>query len=329
MSFSVDVKNEIAGIIPAQDHCMVSELAAYIMMCGKVLYTEGSGYSIRIITENQQVADKFQTLLKACYDYEPRVFVKWNETRRKSGSYTVIIDDDDIARDIIISAGYETAGGEEKTGEWTPDSTTEFEFVPSEEIFYDNCCRRAFVRGTFLCGGNISNPEKFNHLEIVCTQAQKADFLLSTLQSFEVAAKTVIRKKYYVVYVKETEQIEDIINICEAHKSLLELEEIRVIKEVRNSINRQVNCEAANINRTVNAAVKQIEDIEYIDKKVGLETLGEGLRDLAKLRLENTEVSLKELGEMLNPPVGKSGVNHRLRKISEIADELRSKFGGE
>ena len=132
-----------------------------------------------------------------------------------------------------------------------------------------------------------------------------------------------IRKRYYVVYIKEGSQIVDILNVMEAHLSLMELENIRILKEMRGNVNRQVNCETANINKTVSAAVKQIEDIEFIRDTVGFESLPDGLAQIAKARLLKPEATLKELGEDLEPPVGKSGVNHRLRKLGEMAEKLR------
>ena len=133
------------------------------------------------------------------------------------------------------------------------------------------------------------------------------------------------RKKHFVVYVKEGAGIVDILNVMEAHNSLMDLENIRIVKEMRNSVNRKFNCEMANLNKTVSAAVRQIEDIKYISDTVGLSYLSKPLMEIAAVRLENPDSSLKELGELLSSPVGKSGVNHRLRKISEIADDLRNK----
>ena len=135
----------------------------------------------------------------------------------------------------------------------------------------------------------------------------------------------VLRKKYYVVYLKEGAMISDTLNIMEAHIALMKFENVRILKDVRNSVNRRVNCEAANINKTVSAARKQIEDIEYIKNTVGLERLSENLRDIAYARLEEPDATLKELGEKLSSPVGKSGVNHRLRKLSQIAQDIREK----
>ena len=148
------------------------------------------------------------------------------------------------------------------------------------------------------------------------------------MQSFSMDAKTVLRKKSYVVYLKEGSQIVDILNIMEAHVSLMELENVRILKEMRNTVNRKVNCETANINKTESAAVKQVEDITYLKETIGFENLPVGLVVAALARLANPDLSLKELGAILNPPVGKSGINHRLRKLSELADKVRQEQGG-
>ncbi len=143
------------------------------------------------------------------------------------------------------------------------------------------------------------------------------------LAQFEIDAKIIQRKKYHVLYLKEGMLIVDLLNVMEAHVALMELENLRILKEMRNNVNRIVNCETANLNKTVSAAVRQIHDIEYIQDAVGLDTLPESLEAIAMARLDNQDASLKELGEMLNPPIGKSGVNHRLRKLCEIADGIR------
>ena len=185
------------------------------------------------------------------------------------------------------------------------------------------CCRRAFLRGAFLAGGSISDPNKSYHFEIVCKTLEQAEQLRDIINSFVMEAKIVERKKHQVVYLKEGAQIVDMLNIMEAHVALMNLENVRILKEMRNSVNRKVNCETANISKTVNAAVKQLEDIVFIRDKAGLDSLPDNLREIALLRLENPDAPLKELGTFLDPPVGKSGVNHRLRRISEIAETLR------
>ena len=173
------------------------------------------------------------------------------------------------------------------------------------------------LRKTFNIETDIS-IRRNAHLGIVCATEAKARQIQSIMATFDIDAKIVIRKRYYVVYIKEGSQIVDILNVMEAHLSLMELENIRILKEMRGNVNRQVNCETANINKTVSAAVKQIEDIEFIRDTVGFESLPDGLAQIARARLLKPEATLKELGEDLEPPVGKSGVNHRLRKLKEI-----------
>lgn len=185
------------------------------------------------------------------------------------------------------------------------------------------CCKQAYIRGAFLAAGSVTNPEKGYHLEIVCNDEEHAELIAYIMTEFEIKPKIINRKKYKVVYLKESSQIVDMLNVMGAHKSLMGMENVRILKDMRNSVNRRVNCETANINKTVNAAVRQIEDIRYIDSVMGLSRLPDGLRELALLRLEAPELPLKELGESLKQPIGKSGVNHRLRKISELANELR------
>lgn len=187
------------------------------------------------------------------------------------------------------------------------------------------CCKRAYIRGAFLAAGSISDPEKSYHFEIVCRTMEQAEQLQEVINSFAMDAKIVERKKHFVVYLKEGSQIVDILNVMEAHIALMNLENVRILKEMRNSVNRKVNCETANISKTVNAAVRQLEDIIYIRDTMGLGALPENLRAIAELRLEYPEAPLKELGTYLNPPVGKSGVNHRLRKISAIAEAERER----
>lgn len=186
-----------------------------------------------------------------------------------------------------------------------------------------SCCKQSYIRGAFIATGSVTNPEKGYHFEIVCDLEEQARLLMDIISDFGLEPKTILRKKYYVVYMKGSSMIVDILNIMGAHISLMSMENVRILKDMRNSVNRRVNCETANINKTVSAAVKQIEDIKYISSVRGLNYLPDNLRAIAQLRLEEPDMPLKEMGESLSPPIGKSGVNHRLRKISEIANELR------
>lgn len=174
-------------------------------------------------------------------------------------------------------------------------------------LVQNSCCKRAYIRGAFLASGSMSDPQKSYHFEIVCSARAQADQLCEIMREFVPDAKVVRRKKYHIVYIKEGAQIVDILNVMGAHTSLMNLENVRIVKEMRNSVNRQVNCETANINKTVNAAVRQIEDIRLIQEKLGLSSLNENLREIAELRLDNPDTPLKELGEYLTPPVGNPG----------------------
>ena len=205
----------------------------------------------------------------------------------------------------------------------TEESFFSLNYTISKSMVEDVNAKRAYIRGAFLGGGSISNPEKTYHLEFVTHNLDYANELSKLINEYGLSSKVIQRKSSYVVYIKEGEQIVDLLNIIGAHSSLLELENIRIMKEMRNNVNRLVNCETANLSKTVNAAVRQIESIKLIQREIGLNRLAKNLREIAELRLEYPDESLKELGAMLNPPVGKSGVNHRLRRIEKIAEELR------
>ena len=185
------------------------------------------------------------------------------------------------------------------------------------------CCKRAFIRGAFLAAGSISDPEKSYHFEIVCKSKAQASMLLDVLRAFDLSPKCVERKGKMVCYIKEGDQIVDVMRIMEASMAVMNLENARIIREKRGDVNRLVNCETANLMKTVNAAVRQTSDIEFIDRTVGLSSLPEELFQVAEIRLANPDMPLKDIGQLMDPPLGKSGVNHRLKRISEFADKLR------
>ena len=174
-----------------------------------------------------------------------------------------------------------------------------------------------------MTAGSITDPNKSYHFEIAAGSESRAEGIMSMLSAFGIESKHTIRKRSHIVYIKESSQIADILNIMEAHVALMNLENVRILKEIRNSVNRKVNCEAANITKTTEASYRQQQDIIYIRDNMGFGNLSEQLREIAAMRIEHSDASLKELGMMLHPPLGKSGVNHRLRKLSEIANELR------
>ena len=291
MSFSSEIKQELSWQLPSARHCRLAEISAILSFCSHVeAGTEGTG-NVRMHTENLAVARKYFTLLKKTFNINMNVSVRQNRKPHGNRSFEITaLTDMTAVRHVLIQ---------------------------------NPCCRRAYIRGAFLASGSVSDPEKGYHFEIVCADSARAEQLSAMLESFGIEAKITLRKHSYILYVKEGTQIADILNVMEAHVGLMKFENIRILKEMRNSVNRQVNCETANLNKTVSAAVKQIEDIQYIQSTIGFEKLPENLAEIARLRLEQPGMSLKELGQMLTPPVGKSGVNHRLRKLSFIAEELR------
>lgn len=315
MSFSSDVKDELSRQLSAPMHCKIAELAAIISFCGRMRCLEDGRIVLKIHTENLAVARKYFTLLRKTFNISSDMTIRRNMKQRKSWTYILAVNDDLMARKVLSAV--KSINHE---GELTGDGS-----VVSSVIMQNNCCKRAFLRGSFLAGGSMSDPSKTYHFEIVCMNEEKARQIQSIMNVFELEAKIIMRKKYFVVYIKEGTQIVDMLNIMEAHVSLMELENIRILKEMRNSINRRVNCETANINKTVSAAVKQVEDIQYIKNTVGFRDLSDGLVEIANLRLEYPDASLVELGRMLSTPVGKSGVNHRLKKLSDRACELRKR----
>ena len=315
MSFSSKVKDELSRQVNPARHCQIAEIAAILSLCGKIKISDQDHFSIEIHTENVAVARKYFTLLKKTFNIGTDVSIRRGAYLKRNRTYIVAVREHEDAIRVLQAAKLLNEYGE----------VSENLSVVRNVVVQNTCCRRAFIRGAFLASGSISDPEKFYHFEIVCATQPKAEQLRELIATFDIEAKIVRRTKYYVVYIKEGSQIVDILNVMEAPVALMELENIRIVKEMRNSVNRQVNCETANINKTVSAAVKQMDDIRYIQAVIGLDGLPDNLREMALVRLERPDATLKELGEALNPPVGKSGVNHRLRKLGILADDLRER----
>lgn len=314
MSFSANVKEELSRQLSSARHCQLAEMAAIISLCGRVQISAGERYGLKIHTENIAVARKYFTLVKKSFNINTEISVRRNRAFHNSCVYTAAVKEHKDAVRILQAVKLFDDDGEIR----------EDMSVGGNVILQRSCCRRAFIRGAFLAAGSISDPAKSYHFEIVCMTREKAEQLRDIIDTFGLDARIVKRKNNDIVYIKEGSQIVDILNVMGAHISLMDLENVRILKDMRNNVNRKVNCETANINKTVSAAVRQIEDIKYIMERRKLEELSEGLSEIARLRLAYPEAALKELGEMLTPSVGKSGVNHRLRKLSEIADRLRS-----
>lgn len=316
MSFSSKVKGELSLHLGNGRHCEIAETAAFVNICGQSV-AFGDHFCLKIQTENFYVAKKCFTLLQNTFNIKTDLSIRSSGRKRKNKVYTLLIRNFAQAETLLRATGmlFTEAGQKKLVKRIYPP------------VVSSMCCRRAYIRGAFISVGSVNDPEKNYHLEFVLGDMETAQQLKNLINSFGLDAKVVERKDHFVVYLKEGEQIVDLLNVMGAPLALMDLENVRIVKEMRNDINRKVNCETANLNKVVGAAVKQLEDITYIEETIGLSKLPEQLEEVARLRLEYPDKSLKELGFFLMTPVGKSGVNHRLRKISNIAEALREGKG--
>ena len=313
MSFSSKVKGEICRYVDITKSEALAQISAIMKVSGTIGFS-GKGITFRITTENPGSARLIFTLLKDNFNIHSKLMVKKSNSLKKNNIYMVVIDEEMGVRNLLKETGILRE----------IDGVMSINYRIEDEMVKDDEERRAYIRGAFIGGGSISNREKTYHLEFVTHSEEYAVDLSKLINSYGLNSKVIQRKNSYIIYIKEGEQIVDLLNIIGAHSCLLELENIRIMKEMRNNVNRLVNCETANLSKTVNAAVRQVESIKLIQSQIGLQRLPKNLREIAELRLNYPDESLKELGEMLDPPVGKSGVNHRLRKIEKIAEELRA-----
>ena len=314
MSFSSEVKEELGKYVSRNRHCQIAELAAIIHYQGHLARGEAGQLQLQILTENPLVLRKCFTILNKAFKIDTSEMEEECLQNHKNSVYTIVLEREEDIMKIFHAIKLIDKNG----------VLHDLRDRIHDEILEQYCCRRAFMRGAFLCIGSMSDPMKGYHLELVCNTRQQAKQIQEILILFDLDAKIVTRKKYFVVYIKEGSNIVDFLGICKARVALMNLENLRIVKEMRNKINRKVNCETANIAKTVNAATKQIEDIIFIRDSIGFSKLPSNLKEMAQVRLDYPEASLKELGQYLDPPVGKSGVNHRLRKLCEIADLNRT-----
>ena len=308
MTFSREVKEELSKIIPKARHCRIAEYAVLFWHFGEII-TENGCRRLIISCEQEMIARK-------CFTLTEKTFNIICGLQKNSRGFLLEITEEDAITDILSAVKMTDTG---------PLRFHRGEHV-NNVLLKTECCRRAYLRSAYLCCGSISDPGKGYHLEFVLKNAEEAEQISEILKSFEINAKTVLRKKYHVVYIKEGQAIVELLNVLGAHVSMMNLENFRILHEIAGETNRRVNCETANLLKSVNAANSQIDDIEFIAETMGLSVLSPSLREMAEVRLQHPDASLKELGEFLDPPVGKSGVNHRLRKIQEFAEKHRGKI---
>lgn len=309
MSFASETKKELTNIT-IKDCCVRAELSALIRMNGSLSFSNRR-LILDIQTENAAIARRIYVLLKRSYEVTVELLVRKKMQLKKNNVYIVRLVEKakEILDDLQIIEG-------------------DFSLVHniSKNLIRKKCCKRSYLRGAFLAGGSVNNPETSSyHLEIFSLYGEHNASICELMNEFDLNGKTLERRKGYITYLKEAEKITEFLNIVGAHHALLRFEDIRILRDMRNSVNRLVNCETANLNKTIGAALRQIENIKYIERVAGLDSLPDKLREIAELRIAYQDVTLKELGEMMSGGnISKSGINHRLRKIDEIAEKLRA-----
>lgn len=297
-------------MIESESCCEKAELSALMRMNGSVQLSSNRKVILDISTENAAIARRIYTLVKTYFQVHTELLVRKKMRLKKNNVYIVRIPTrvQEILRDLhIVSEGFLFTDGIDT------------------QIVKNNCCKRAYLRGAFMAGGSVNNPEGSSyHLEISSMYEEHCRALVDLANEFQLNARFIERKKGFVLYIKEGEKIIEFLNIIGAHQALFKFEDVRIMRDMRNSVNRIVNCETANLNKTIGAAVRQIENIRYLDRHLGLDKLPDKLREVAEVRLAHPDINLKEVGELLGGKVSKSGVNHRLRKIDELAERMRN-----
>ena len=304
MSFSSGIREELSRLVPEEQDLKIAELSAALCFAGRLREEEGEPV-LTISAERVSPVRKYFTLLKKAIKIEDSLFVL-----KRGSAYTAELNGREPVEEVFGACRLLKREGGRL-------------FLRSRGLLIDDGRRRAFLRGAFLACGTVSDPEKSYHLEFVCPDEEKAELLRSLLQGLGMDPGVVTRKRSEVVYLKGSDDIVDLLGAMGAVSALMKMENVRILKEMRNSVNRQVNCETANLSKTVDASFRQVQDIEYLKEAGALDTLPEPLKEAALVRLANPEIPLKELGGLLPVPVGKSGMNHRLRKLSEYAEQLR------
>ncbi|TYC48458.1 DNA-binding protein WhiA [Weissella muntiaci] len=312
MSFASDVKKELTMLEITKPDNAKAELSALMRMNGS-LGLANMRFTLNVQTENAATARRILSLLQKFYDVNSEISVRRQMKLKKNNLYIVRVtqDVDKLLDDLRIFEN--------------------FELLPTipDSWLADEGMARSYLRGAFLAAGSVNNPETSRyHLEIYSLYEEQAMQLENLINQFELNAKTVERRSGYIVYLKEAEKIADMLNLIGATEAMLKFEDVRIVRDMRNSVNRLVNAEQANIEKTVTASQKQVDDIEFLDEEIGLHKLPEKLREMAQVRLEHREEPLSELGKYIaSGAISKSGVNHRLRKLTQLANDLRDGGG--
>lgn len=309
MSFSSEIKDEVAKIKVEDYKIILSELAGITPMCG-ILNFKNNKISMEYITGNAPVARRIFTFLRRSFGFDVEV-KNVRSTQLKKNVFIIYISQDESCRLLLDELKYIKGA-----------SVFMINYVPTDLIKTSNE-KKAYIRGAFMGSGSITDPKKGYHLEFVSENESNAYFLRDAINEFGLKSKVIMRKEKYIIYIKDSEQISDFLSLIGAYNSVLNYENVRVIKEMRNNVNRIVNCETANLNKTVKSSYDQVEDIKLIEREIGIENLDEDLKAIAKIRLENRSMSLNDIANSLEPKLSKSTVNYRFKKLRRIANKLR------
>ncbi|MDZ4167074.1 MAG: DNA-binding protein WhiA [Coriobacteriia bacterium] len=308
MSFTAEVKEELARIENEHSCCARAELSALIRVEGTLHYTGNQRFRLEIATETAPVARKVIKLLRSVFDLKTELTVR-RSVLHKSNNYLITV----VSQPALVTALTELG--------ILDDSRAPIYMVPGWLVKKD-CCAVAYLRGTFLGGGFVADPHGDFHFELTAETEQVADDLVALMARFGINARVTGRRGTYAVYLKGAEPIVTFLALVGAHRALLRTEDVRIIKEMRNDVNRLVNAETANLQKTAAAAAEQVAAVREIERARGLDALPPALREIAFLRLEHPDVSLRELGELADPPLSKSAVYHRIRRLEELAEEV-------
>ncbi len=308
MSFASQTKKELTSL-ESNQCCQLAELSALIRMNGSVSFSNKS-VVVDVQTENAAIARRIYTLLKSHFVIQVNLLVRKKMKLKKNNVYIVRIIEQ--AKEVLEKLRIMIDG-------------FQFQHAIDKKLVKKECCKRAYLRGAFLAGGSVNNPEtSAYHLEVFSLYEEHNNSLHQLMEHFDLKSKPLERKKGFICYIKEAEKVSEFLTVVEAYHALLHFEDVRIIRDLRNSANRLANCDNANINKIVSAAGRQVDNIRLIDEKIGIAALPERLREVARIRLENPETPLKELCDLMqSEKISKSGLNHRFSKIDEIAEKLR------
>jgi len=310
MSFSSDAKNEVIQSLESGKKQKQSYILGMLCFGTKLVSTDG-GIRLRFTTENPKIARKFYTVIKNDFSIKAKLTI---HKTMKSIMYRVNIDDEKYIEELFFITGLLKRGNTIKDF---------INFGISSSVTSNPACRKAFIKGAFLGGASVSDPQKGSHIEFVTSHYRLSCEFKKLLEECDFSPKSVVRKSNYVIYFKNASEIGDMLITVDAYNSFMEYQNIKIMKDVRNNTNRKINCDNANLSKTVEASLVQVQAIEKLQRLGVLEQLSPQLKEIARLRLEYRELNLQELGAMLSHPIGKSGVNHRLRKLIAEAEKYK------